>query len=59
MKVHLSNRFENIVAKGEMVHNNKVFSLSQCFQKYSAANASECVYISWKHLRDRKMKRPT
>ena len=34
---------KNIVEKGEIVHYEQLLLLSQCFQKSSAANASECV----------------
>ena len=38
------NKVENIVAKGEIVHDEQFQLWLQCFQKLSAAIASKCVY---------------
>ena len=43
MKGLLLNGVENIVAKGEIACFEKFLSLSQCFQKLSAAEASKRV----------------
>ena len=43
MKVKLLNRIENIVANGEIAH--EISFLVQYFQKSSAAEASESVYM--------------
>ena len=45
MKVRLLKRDENIVAKGEIGRFGQFGLLSQCFQKSSAADASESVYM--------------
>ena len=39
----LITRVENIVAKEEIAHYEQILLLSQCFQKSSAAKASESV----------------
>ena len=41
---------ENILAKGEIAHHEQFHLLSQCFQKSSAAEASENIYICGKGL---------
>ena len=38
-------RIQNIVTKGEIAHHKQLFILAQCFQKSSAADASESVCI--------------
>ena len=40
------NEVENIVAKGEIAHYEQFLLLQHCFQKSSAAEASESVYMS-------------
>ena len=45
MKVLSLDLVENIVAKGEIVHNEQFLLLSQWFQKSSAVEASEGVYM--------------
>ena len=47
MKVQslLLNTVENIVAKGEINRFEQFLLMSQCFQKPSAAEASEIVYM--------------
>ena len=36
-------KVENIVAKGEIAHDEQLLLLPQCFQKLSASNESESV----------------
>ena len=43
MGVDLLNRVENIVAKGEIAHNEQSHILSHCFLKSSAAESSESI----------------
>ena len=45
MKVYLLNRVENIVAKGDIAYFEQCFLLQQFFQKSSAAEASEIIYM--------------
>ena len=45
MKVILLKEVENIVAKGEIARFEQLVLLSQCFQKSSAAEASESVSV--------------
>ena len=45
MRVYLLKKVENIVAKGEISHFEQFLLLSQIFQKLSAAEASESVYM--------------
>ena len=45
MNEYLLDKIENIVAKGEIARFEKFLLLSQCFQKSSAADASESVYM--------------
>ena len=50
MRVQLSIIVENIVTNGEIAHYEQFRLLPQCFQKSSAANASESVWgIGLKH----------
>ena len=49
MKVQLLNTVENILAKGNITHNEQFCPLSQCFQKLSAAEASEKVCL-WERV---------
>ena len=46
MKVHLLNRVENSVTKGEIARFEQFIILSQCFQESAAAEASESVCMS-------------
>ena len=39
--VHLSDRVENIVRKGEIAHYEQFLLFPQCFQKLSAVDASK------------------
>ena len=45
MKEQLLNKVENILAKGKIAHHEKFLLLTQCFQKSSAAEASESVSV--------------
>ena len=45
MKTYLLNRVESIVSKEEIASFEQFLFLSQSFQKLSAAEASESVYI--------------
>ena len=45
LSVSLVNRVENIVAKGETAKNEQFLLFLQCFEKSSAAEASESVYV--------------
>ena len=45
MKTHLLNRVENIASRGEIACFEQFLLLSQCFQKISAAEMSESVYM--------------
>ena len=45
MKFSLLYKDENVVAKGEIARFEQFLLLSQCFQKLSAAVASESVYM--------------
>ena len=42
---HLLTKFENAMAKGENAHHELFLLLQQGFQKLSAADASESIYI--------------
>ena len=43
MAVQSLEKVENIVTKGEIAHHEQFLLLPQCFQKSSAADASNCV----------------
>ena len=43
-------KVENFVAKGEFAHREKLLLLPQCFQKWSAADASKCIY-GWERVK--------
>ena len=47
MKDQLLNKVENIVTKEEIACFEQFLLLSQCFQKWSAAEAAESAYM-WK-----------
>ena len=51
MKVKLLKQNENIAAKGEIAYYEQYLPLSQCFQKWSAAEASESIYM-WRRVKD-------
>ena len=51
MRVKLLNRVEKILAKGEITHYEQFLLLPKCFQKLSAADASESIYI-WEKIYD-------
>ena len=44
------NKVENIVAKGEIAHHEQFLLWQQCFQKFSAAISSKCVY-RWERVK--------
>ena len=46
----LLNNVENAVAKVEIARFEQFLLLSQCFQKLSAADASECIY-KWESVK--------
>ena len=50
MRIYLLKRVENIVTKGEIACFEQFLLLSQSFQKSSAAEASQNVYICGKEL---------
>ena len=50
MGVKLLNRVENIVANGEIAHNEQCLLLTQCFQKSSAAERQKA-FICGKWLK--------
>ena len=50
MRVLLLKRVENIVVKGEIARFGQFFLLSQCYQKSSAAEASESIYM-WERVK--------
>ena len=50
MRVYLLKKVENVVAKGEIARFEQFIRLSLCFQKSSAAEASESVYM-WKRVK--------
>ena len=45
LKVKLMNRVENISTNGEIAHHEQFHPLPKCFQRSSAAEASESVYM--------------
>ena len=47
------HRCEDMVAKGEIAHYEQSLLLSPCFQKLSAAEASESVYM-WEKVETNK-----
>ena len=49
MRVYLLKKIENIVAKGEIGNFEQFLLLTQCFQKSSAAEASETIYM-WERV---------
>ena len=50
MEVYLLTKVENFVAKGEIAHFGQFLLLTQCFQKSSAADASESVNM-WERIK--------